>query len=187
MQDGKADTFTQADGLSGNIACSLFEDREGNIWFASERGLDRFRKLPVVTILDAAGSVQRCHEVRAGIRGWQRLVGDQRWRDPMEGWNTCHLPEKQRASGSRGAVSVSGLCRSHLGEHERRPCIFPGRQIRQRSMVCPAMKSSRSRGTRQAASGCRETRVFPVSKRTIRREPSVVCAWTPATGQGRDR
>jgi signal transduction histidine kinase/ligand-binding sensor domain-containing protein/DNA-binding NarL/FixJ family response regulator len=50
VKDGKADTFTRADGLSGNISCSLFEDREGNIWFASERGLDRFRKLPVTTI-----------------------------------------------------------------------------------------------------------------------------------------
>jgi PAS domain S-box-containing protein len=49
LQDGKADAFTQADGLSGDIACSLFEDREGNIWFASVRGLDRFRKLPVTS------------------------------------------------------------------------------------------------------------------------------------------
>lgn len=50
VKDGKADAFGKADGLSGNISCSLFEDREGNIWFTSERGLDRFRKLPVVTI-----------------------------------------------------------------------------------------------------------------------------------------
>jgi signal transduction histidine kinase/ligand-binding sensor domain-containing protein len=50
LQGGKADAFTRADGLSGNIACSLFEDREGNIWFGSEKGLDRFRKLPVTTI-----------------------------------------------------------------------------------------------------------------------------------------
>jgi PAS domain S-box-containing protein len=49
VQDGKADAFSRADGLSGNTACSLFEDREGNIWFASERGLDRFRKVPVAT------------------------------------------------------------------------------------------------------------------------------------------
>jgi PAS domain S-box-containing protein len=50
LHDGKADTFTQAEGLSGDVACSLFEDREGNIWFASVRGLDRFRALPVTTI-----------------------------------------------------------------------------------------------------------------------------------------
>jgi len=50
LQDGKVDSFTRAEGLSGNIACSLFEDREGNIWFGSEKGMDRFRKLPVTTI-----------------------------------------------------------------------------------------------------------------------------------------
>jgi PAS domain S-box-containing protein len=50
LHDGKADSFTKADGLSGNVACSLFEDREGNIWFASSVGLDRFRAQPVATI-----------------------------------------------------------------------------------------------------------------------------------------
>lgn len=55
LQDGKADAFTRAEGLSGNIACSLFEDREGNIWFGSEKGVDRFRKLPVTTISTQQG------------------------------------------------------------------------------------------------------------------------------------
>jgi ligand-binding sensor domain-containing protein len=50
VTDGNADSFTVAKGLSGDIACSLFEDREGNIWFASEKGLDRFRKLAVNTL-----------------------------------------------------------------------------------------------------------------------------------------
>jgi signal transduction histidine kinase/ligand-binding sensor domain-containing protein len=50
LQDGKADTFSRADGLSGDIACSIFEDREGNFWYGSEKGVDRFRKLPVTTI-----------------------------------------------------------------------------------------------------------------------------------------
>jgi PAS domain S-box-containing protein len=47
---GKAESFSVATGLSGDISCSLFEDREGNIWFASEKGLDRFRKLSVPTL-----------------------------------------------------------------------------------------------------------------------------------------
>src|SRR5262249_27597487 len=50
VHNGRADVFAKSDGLSGNIACSLFEDREGNVWFASTRGLDRFRELPVTTI-----------------------------------------------------------------------------------------------------------------------------------------
>jgi len=50
VKDGMADSFTRAEGLSGDIAGSLFEDREGNIWFGSEKGLDRFHKLPVTSL-----------------------------------------------------------------------------------------------------------------------------------------
>jgi signal transduction histidine kinase/ligand-binding sensor domain-containing protein len=50
IHNGRTDVFTKSDGLSGNISCSLFEDREGNIWVATAGGLDRFRKLAVTTI-----------------------------------------------------------------------------------------------------------------------------------------
>ena len=50
IHNGRTDVFTKSDGLSGDISCSLFEDHEGNVWFASSRGLDRFRELPVNTI-----------------------------------------------------------------------------------------------------------------------------------------
>ncbi|MBV8866825.1 MAG: hypothetical protein JO210_15630, partial [Acidobacteriaceae bacterium] len=47
---GRTDTYTKADGLSGDIICSLFEDREGNIWVGTTGGLERFRDVPVTTI-----------------------------------------------------------------------------------------------------------------------------------------
>jgi signal transduction histidine kinase/ligand-binding sensor domain-containing protein len=50
IHNGRTDVFTKADGLSGNISCSIFEDREGNVWVATTGGLDRFRELPVTTI-----------------------------------------------------------------------------------------------------------------------------------------
>ena len=50
IHHGRTDVFTKSDGLSGDIICSLFEDREGNVWVASTGGLDRFRELPVATI-----------------------------------------------------------------------------------------------------------------------------------------
>jgi signal transduction histidine kinase/ligand-binding sensor domain-containing protein len=55
VKDGQADTFTRADGLSGNITCSLFEDREGNVWFGSDKGVDRFRKLPITVLSTRQG------------------------------------------------------------------------------------------------------------------------------------
>ncbi len=50
IHNGRTDVFTKADGLAGDISCSFFEDREGNIWVATTGGLDRFRK-PLVTTL----------------------------------------------------------------------------------------------------------------------------------------
>ena len=55
VKDGRTDAFTRADGLSGNISCSLFEDHEGNIWYGSDKGLDRFRRLPVTTMSTRQG------------------------------------------------------------------------------------------------------------------------------------
>ncbi len=50
VHHGRTDIFTRADGLSGDVILSLFEDREGNVWAASTGGLDRFRELPIATV-----------------------------------------------------------------------------------------------------------------------------------------
>ena len=55
VHNGKTDVFTKSDGLSGDISCSLFEDREGNIWYGSTQGLDRFRELPVTSVSTKQG------------------------------------------------------------------------------------------------------------------------------------
>ena len=47
VHDGRTEIFRTSEGLSGDIICSLFEDREGNIWVGTSRGLDRFRELPI--------------------------------------------------------------------------------------------------------------------------------------------
>jgi signal transduction histidine kinase/ligand-binding sensor domain-containing protein len=70
IHNGRTDVFSKADGLSGDISCSLFEDREGNVWFASSRGLDRFRELPVNTISAKQGlSSGNISSVVAGADG----------------------------------------------------------------------------------------------------------------------
>ncbi|MGA7410674.1 MAG: two-component regulator propeller domain-containing protein, partial [Bryobacteraceae bacterium] len=55
VHQGRADVLTKSDGLSGDITCSLFEDREGNVWVATSGGLDRFRELPVTTVSTKQG------------------------------------------------------------------------------------------------------------------------------------
>lgn len=49
--DGESEAFTSRDGLSADVTNQLLEDREGNIWVATERGLDKFR--PATLIAEA--------------------------------------------------------------------------------------------------------------------------------------
>jgi ligand-binding sensor domain-containing protein len=49
-------TFGSADGLSSDYVTRLYEDSEGNIWVASNAGLDEFRNLSVTTITKREGS-----------------------------------------------------------------------------------------------------------------------------------
>ncbi len=85
VKDGRTDAFMRADGLSGNISCGLFEDHEGNIWYASEKGLDRFRKLPVTTFSTRQGMPdERTNSVLATKDGsiWAATNnGLARWKD----------------------------------------------------------------------------------------------------------
>ena len=55
LHEGRVDRFTHADGLSNDVVNCLFEDREGNVWAATEAGLDRFRDFPVTTISKREG------------------------------------------------------------------------------------------------------------------------------------
>jgi signal transduction histidine kinase/ligand-binding sensor domain-containing protein len=48
LQSGQADTFTRADGLSGDQVTQIFQDAEGTVWVATSRGLDNFSRLPVI-------------------------------------------------------------------------------------------------------------------------------------------
>jgi signal transduction histidine kinase/ligand-binding sensor domain-containing protein len=50
--DPEAEQFTVKEGLTGNVVTSILEDREGNVWAGTFKGLDRFREssfLPVAT------------------------------------------------------------------------------------------------------------------------------------------
>jgi signal transduction histidine kinase/ligand-binding sensor domain-containing protein len=85
LEDGKADAFSRAEGLSGNIACSLFQDREGNIWFGSEKGVDRFRRLPVTTLSKPQGLPNEVTKSVLATRDGSVWVGTNdglaRWKD----------------------------------------------------------------------------------------------------------
>jgi signal transduction histidine kinase/ligand-binding sensor domain-containing protein len=51
----EAEQFTEKDGLLSNVIWDLLEDREGNIWVASDRGLERFREGSLVPYTTRGG------------------------------------------------------------------------------------------------------------------------------------
>ena len=97
IHNGRTDTFRKTDGLSGDIACSLFEDHEGNVWFASSHGLDRFRELPVTTISAKQGlSSDAAHSILAAADGSVWVATD----DGLTRWkNNGEITVFRKASG----------------------------------------------------------------------------------------
>jgi ligand-binding sensor domain-containing protein len=66
FHQGRTEVFSEADGLSGDVVTSLFEDREGDVWVATMGGLDRFRNNAVATYAQ--------HEGLGTIPGWGSVV-----------------------------------------------------------------------------------------------------------------
>ena len=96
VHNGRTDVFTKADGLSGDISCSLFEDREGNIWVATTGGLDRFRELPVTAISAKQGlSSDATRSVLAATDGSIWVAAQ----DGLTWWKNGHATVFDKASG----------------------------------------------------------------------------------------
>ena len=85
VHQGRTDVFTRSDGLSGDLAYSDFEDREGNIWVATSDGLDRFRDFAIPTISVKQGlsnaAVESVLAARDGSVWLGTLDGLNRWND----------------------------------------------------------------------------------------------------------
>ncbi len=74
----KVDHFQFADGLTSNSVNDLYEDREGNIWACTPRGLDKFSDLQVVTYSAGDGiGAEEIHSVISARDGtlWIGEVG----------------------------------------------------------------------------------------------------------------
>lgn len=47
--------FSLAEGLSGTLISQIFEDRENSIWVVTDRGVDMFRDLPIISYSTSEG------------------------------------------------------------------------------------------------------------------------------------
>jgi signal transduction histidine kinase/ligand-binding sensor domain-containing protein len=55
IHDGHADHFGAAQGLTGEEVHSMYEDKEGDLWIATDKGVDLFRDLPIVSFSSTEG------------------------------------------------------------------------------------------------------------------------------------
>jgi signal transduction histidine kinase/ligand-binding sensor domain-containing protein len=96
VHQGKTDVFAQSDGLSGGSVYKFFEDREGNVWVATDQGLDRFRDFDIPTL-----------SVKQGLSTddvWSVLTGEDGsvWLGTREGlnkWNNGRATVSRKGSG----------------------------------------------------------------------------------------
>jgi signal transduction histidine kinase/ligand-binding sensor domain-containing protein len=78
IHDGVADHYGKADGLSGDSVGAIFEDKEGDLWVTTDRGVDMFRDLPVLTFSTTEGFIGSfVHSVLALSNGsvWVGNIG----------------------------------------------------------------------------------------------------------------
>ena len=81
--------LTKANGMSGPLPQTAFEDREGNLWIGTSAGLDRLRRtrlqgVPVATAFDRPGMAA---DDKGGV-----LIGD--WRHPMRRYTAAGPQEE---------------------------------------------------------------------------------------------
>jgi signal transduction histidine kinase/ligand-binding sensor domain-containing protein len=55
IHDGHADHYGAAQGLTGDEVHSIYEDKEGNVWVTTDRGVDLFRDIPIVSFSSTEG------------------------------------------------------------------------------------------------------------------------------------
>ena len=118
VHQGRTDLFARSDGLSGDFVYSLFEDREGNIWVATDDGLDRFRDFAVPTISVKQGLSNATVWSVLAARDGSVWLGT---RDGLNRWNDgklrfiaseavdCRMMPESLFQDDRGRIWVSTL------------------------------------------------------------------------------
>jgi signal transduction histidine kinase/ligand-binding sensor domain-containing protein len=104
---GASEHFSSADGLTGDLIFAIFEDREGNIWVATDKGLDHFSANSVATFSEREGLATPLYSLVAARDGsiWTAEPGE-----------ICRIQNGQvtryRAPSARSNLISSGIART---------------------------------------------------------------------------
>jgi signal transduction histidine kinase/ligand-binding sensor domain-containing protein len=122
VRGGSVDLFGPSDGLSGGYVNAFLEDREGNVWVATDDGLDQFRDPVIATYTQRQGlsssTVRAVLEARDGSL-W--LTTDDEVDRSKDGRLTIFRP-------AGGAAIATG--RGSSGARLNAPGPFPAQEVR---------------------------------------------------------
>ena len=107
LSGGRVDHFRSEDGLSSNAVSGFFEDREGNLWLSTSKGLDCFRDSRVITFSTSEGlEADLVSSVLASVDGtvW---IGNRKTLDVLQGDKVSGIPIPGRR--------VTALFQDHAG------------------------------------------------------------------------
>jgi ligand-binding sensor domain-containing protein len=84
IHGGHADHYGAAQGLTGERVNSIYEDREGNLWITTDKGVDLFRDIPVLSFSSTEGlnggsevsavMARKDNSLWAGLKGALALI-----------------------------------------------------------------------------------------------------------------
>jgi signal transduction histidine kinase/ligand-binding sensor domain-containing protein len=111
------DHFGSSDGLSGDVIYRFLEDREGNLWVVTDKGLDCFRDLPIVTFSTREGLTTSTVNSVQAMRGGAIWIGGDNGLDILSpGVDQDRVRPLQTEKGLRGTQTTS-LFEDHAGRH----------------------------------------------------------------------
>ncbi len=103
VHDGKADHFRSADGLSSDSVENFYQDREGNLWVVTSKGIDCLRDLRVASFTVREGlTADRVNSVLAARDGTI-------WMGNEGAWNSCGMTASRQLP--RATVCPGGMLR----------------------------------------------------------------------------
>jgi signal transduction histidine kinase/ligand-binding sensor domain-containing protein len=100
----KVDRFGSSDGLSSDSILGFYQDREGDLWVVTSKGIDRFHNLPVTSFSMREGlTSEDAHSVLATPDGtvW---IGSA---NALESWRKGKLSAIREGSGLPGHLATS--------------------------------------------------------------------------------